>query len=358
MSATISNPATAPAPALACPLPLNSHDHILLGHGSGGRLSAELMRDIFMPAFHNPALEAQDDQATLPVEAGRIAFSTDSFVVKPLFFPGGNIGELAVYGTVNDLAVGGAIPKFLSAAFILEEGLPIATLKAVVDSMSAAAKKAGVQIVTGDTKVVERGSGDQLFINTSGIGVIPAKVNLGSHRVKPGDQILLSGPLGDHGITILSQREGLELDGDLKSDAASLLDICQALVQCVPGLSCMRDLTRGGLSSALNEIAATSRTGMELMEREIPIRENVRGACELFGLDPLYVANEGKLIAFVAPEWAEAAMEILRGFSVASEARIIGTVTDSHVGWVTLRTSLGTERIVDMLAGDQLPRIC
>ncbi len=354
MSATI--PAT--TPALACPLPLNGHDHILLGHGSGGRLSAELMRDIFMPAFSNPALTAQDDQATLQVEAGRIAFSTDSFVVKPLFFPGGNIGELAVFGTVNDLAVGGAIPKYLSAAFIMEEGLPIATLKAVVDSMSAAAKQVGVQIVTGDTKVVERGSGDELFINTSGIGFIPAKISLSASNVRAGDSILLSGPLGDHGITILSQREGLELDGDLKSDAASLLEICQALTQSVPGLRSMRDLTRGGLSSALNEIAATSHTGMEIIEREIPIRESVRGACELFGLDPLYVANEGKLIAFVAPEWAEAAVEILRGFSIASEARIIGSVTDTHVGRVTLRTSLGTDRIVDMLTGDQLPRIC
>lgn len=345
-------------PALACPLPLTGHEHIVLGHGSGGRLSAELMRDIFMPAFSCPALAAADDQATLPVEAGRMAISTDSFVVKPLFFPGGNIGELAVFGTVNDLAVGGAIPKYLSAAFILEEGLPFSTLKAVVDSMSAAAKQVGVQIVTGDTKVVERGSGDQLFINTTGIGFVPTRVQLGAAHVQAGDAIILSGPLGDHGITILSQREGLELDGDLKSDAAPLLEICQALVNTVPELHAMRDLTRGGLSSALNEIAATSKTGMELVERAIPVRESVRGACELFGLDPLYVANEGKLIAFVAPEWAEAALEILRSYAVSADARIIGKVTSQHPGRVTMRTSLGTERIVDMLAGDQLPRIC
>jgi hydrogenase expression/formation protein HypE len=317
-----------------------------------------MMRDIFMPAFSNPALAAADDQATLQVEAGRIAFSTDSFVVKPLFFPGGNIGELAIYGTVNDLAVGGAIPKYLSVAFILEEGLPFTTLKAVVDSMAAAAKAVGVQIVTGDTKVVERGSGDQLFINTTGIGFISPHVQLGAARVEAGDAIILSGPLGDHGITILTQREGMELDGDLKSDAASLLDICQALVKSVPDLHAMRDLTRGGLSSALNEMAATSKTGMELVERDIPVRESVRGACELFGLDPLYVANEGKLIAFVPPEWAEAALEILRSYPVSADARIIGKVTDQHVGRVTMRTSLGTERIVDMLAGDQLPRIC
>lgn len=348
----------APVPALACPLPLTGHEHVVLGHGSGGRLSAEMMRDIFMPAFSNPALAAADDQATLPVEAGRIAFSTDSFVVKPLFFPGGNIGELAIYGTVNDLAVGGAIPKYMSAAFILEEGLPFATLKAVVDSMAAAAKAVGVQIVTGDTKVVERGCGDQLFINTTGIGFISSQIQLGAARVEPGDAIILSGPLGDHGITILTQREGMELDGDLKSDAASLLEICQALVKSVPNLHAMRDLTRGGLSSALNEMAATSKTGMELVERDIPVRESVRGACELFGLDPLYVANEGKLIAFVPPEWAEAALEILRSYAVSADARIIGKVTDQHPGRVTMRTSLGTERIVDMLAGDQLPRIC
>ena len=345
------------APPLACPLPLGAHEHVVLGHGSGGRLSAELMRDIFMPAFNCPALAAQDDQAILPVEAGRIAISTDSFVVKPLFFPGGNIGELAVYGTVNDLAVGGAIPKYLSAAFILEEGLPFSTLKAVVDAMAAAARRANVEIVTGDTKVVERGSGDQIFINTTGIGVLPHRVQLGAARVEPGDAIILSGPLGDHGITILTQREGMELDGDLKSDAAPLHELCRALVEGVPGIHAMRDLTRGGLSSALNEMAATSKTGMELIEREIPVRDSVRGACELFGLDPLYVANEGKLIAFVPPEWAEAALEILRSHPVGAEARIIGSVTSAHPGRVTMRTSLGTERIVDMLAGDQLPRI-
>lgn len=346
------------APILSCPLPMGGHSQVLLGHGSGGRLSAELMRDIFLPAFHNTALAAQDDQALLPVEAGTIAFSTDSFVVKPLFFPGGNIGELAVYGTVNDLAVGGAVPRYLSAAFILEEGLSLDTLKQVVKAMAEAAEHVGVQIVTGDTKVVERGSGDQLFITTSGIGFVPAGCNLSSARVAAGDRILLSGPLGDHGITILSQRAGLELEGELTSDAAPLHELCRGLVERVSGLHAMRDLTRGGLSSALNEIAATSHTGMELVEREIPVRDNVRGACELFGLDPLYVANEGKLIAFVTPECAEEALETMRSFDVSREARVIGTVTKCHPGRVTMRTSLGTGRIVDTLAGDQLPRIC
>ena len=351
-------PVAVPAAQLSCPVPIAGHSHVMLGHGSGGRLSAELMRDIFMPAFQNPILAALDDQATLPMEAGRIAFSTDSFVVKPLFFPGGNIGELAVYGTVNDLAVGGAVPRYLSAAFILEEGLAMETLKSVVDAMAQAAARVGVQIVTGDTKVVERGSGDELFITTAGIGVVPDGCMLSSRQVQVGDRILLSGPLGDHGITILSQREGLELDGNLTSDAAPLHEVCGDLVRHVPGLHAMRDLTRGGLSSALNEMAATSRTGMEIVERDIPVRDNVRGACELFGLDPLYVANEGKLIAFVAPEGAEAAVQIMRRWDVSQQARMIGTVTERHVGRVTLRTSFGTERIVTMLAGDQLPRIC
>jgi len=345
-------------PALACPLPIATNTHVVLGHGSGGRLSAELMRDIFLPAFGNAALDRLDDQAILEMGSGRIAFSTDSFVVKPLFFPGGNIGELAIYGTINDLAVGGAEPKYLSASFILEEGLPLELLARIVTAMSAAAKRAGVSIVTGDTKVVERGSGDQVFINTSGIGCVPQGLQLSASLVRPGDHILLSGPLGDHGITILSQREGLEVDGDLKSDAAPLYSLAQAVLRAAPNARCMRDLTRGGLSSALNEIAGSARVGMEIDERKIPVREAVRGACELFGLDPLYVANEGKLIAVVPAEEAGATLAAMRSNEAGADATDIGVATENHVGLVTMRTALGTMRVVDMLAGDQLPRIC
>jgi hydrogenase expression/formation protein HypE len=345
-------------PAMACPLPISTNTHVVLGHGSGGRLSAELMRDIFLPAFGNAELDRLDDQAILEMGSGRIAFSTDSFVVKPLFFPGGNIGELAVYGTVNDLAVGGAEPKYLSASFILEEGLPLEVLARIVNAMSAAAKRAGVSIVTGDTKVVERGSGDQVFINTSGIGCVPQGLQLSASSVKPGDHILLSGPLGDHGITILSQREGLEVDGDLRSDAAPLHSLAQAVIRAAPHARCMRDLTRGGLSSALNEIAGSARVGMEIDERRIPVRETVRGACELFGLDPLYVANEGKLIAIVPAEEAAATLAAMKSNEAGSEATDIGVATETHIGLVTMRTALGTVRVVDMLAGDQLPRIC
>jgi hydrogenase expression/formation protein HypE len=345
-------------PALACPLPIAVNTHVVLGHGSGGKLSADLMRDLFLPAFGNDALNRLDDQASLEMGSGRIAFSTDSFVVKPLFFPGGNIGELAIYGTVNDLAVGGAEPKYLSASFILEEGLPLETLRTIVNAMSDAAKRAGVTIVTGDTKVVERGSGDQIFINTSGIGVIPPGLTLSASLVQVDDHILLSGPLGDHGITILTQREGLEIDGDLRSDAAPLYALAQAIVRAAPNARCMRDLTRGGLSSALNEIAGSARVGMEIDERRIPVRDTVRGACELFGLDPLYVANEGKLIAIVPAAEASATLAAMRAVDIGIEATDIGVVTGTHLGLVTMRTALGTMRVVDMLAGDQLPRIC
>jgi hydrogenase expression/formation protein HypE len=346
------------SPTLSCPVPLAANQQVVLGHGSGGKLSAELMRTVFLPAFGNPALNRLDDQAALELGGSRIAFTTDSFVVKPLFFPGGNIGELAVYGTVNDLAVGGAEPRFLSASFILEEGLSLDTLRRVVDSMAEAARRVGVTIVTGDTKVVEKGSGDQLFINTSGIGLLPTNRNLSASLVQPGDHILLSGTLGDHGITILSQREGLELSGDLQSDAAPLHTLAAAIVDAAPGLRCMRDLTRGGLSSSLNEIAQSSKTGVEIEEEQIPVHDTVRGACELFGLDPLYVANEGKLIAIVPAHEVDAALCAMRANEFGRDAREIGVVTAAHVGLVTMRTGLGTMRIVDMLAGDQLPRIC
>ncbi len=347
-----------PVVQLACPAPLPAKDHVVLGHGSGGKLSAELMQEIFLPAFANPALSQLNDQAIVSVKGVDLAFTTDSFVVKPLLFPGGDIGSLSVHGTVNDLAVGGAQPLFLSAAFIIEEGLPMETLRRVVDSARRAAAAAGVAIVTGDTKVVEKGSGDGLFINTSGIGVVDPDVKLSADQARPEDQILLSGFIGDHGIAILAQREGLEFETTVASDSAPLHTLVADMLGASRGIRCMRDPTRGGLSSTLNEIAAQSRVGMEIDERQVPVREEVRGACELLGLDPLYVANEGKLVAIVAPEAAQAVLAAMRWHPLGTEARIIGTVTAEHPGLVTMRTLLGPSRIVDMLAGDQLPRIC
>jgi hydrogenase expression/formation protein HypE len=343
---------------LACPAPLASSDRVLLGHGSGGRLSADLVRQIFLPAFQNPALARLDDQAVVNIANVRLAFTTDSYVVKPLFFPGGDIGSLAVHGTVNDLAVGGAQPLFLSAAFIIEEGLPLEVLQRVTDSVRKSADVAGVSVVTGDTKVVDKGSADGLFINTAGIGLVRDGVELSADRARPGDKILLSGAIGEHGIAILAQREGLEFDGAIASDSAPLHGLVDAILAATHCVRCMRDPTRGGLSSALNEIAEQSGVGMELVEDSIPIREEVKGACELLGLDPLYVANEGKLVAIVAPEATDRVLKAMREHALGSQAAVIGTVTDSHRGLVTLRTALGTTRVVDMLAGDQLPRIC
>jgi hydrogenase expression/formation protein HypE len=343
---------------LSCPTPLAAKDRILLGHGSGGKLSAELIRDIFLPAFQNPVLACLDDQAIVNVNGQRLAITTDSFVVKPLFFPGGDIGSLAVHGTVNDLAMGGATPLFLSVAFILEEGFPMDDLRRVVNSLRQAAAHAGVHVVTGDTKVVEKGNGDGLFINTTGIGLVPEGVELSADRAQPGDKVLLSGSIGDHGIAILAQREGLEFETQIQSDSAALHTLVSALLGVTREIRCMRDPTRGGVSSALNEIAERSRVGIELEERSLPIHEQVRGACELLGFDPLYVANEGKLIAIVAPAAAQAVLQTMRRHPLGSEAQIIGTVKDTDPGLVTMRTPFGTTRVVDMLAGDQLPRIC
>lgn len=343
---------------LVCPAPLPAKDTVLLGHGSGGRLSSELLHDVFLPAFHNSVLDRLDDQAIVSIHGSRLAFTTDSFVVKPLFFPGGDIGSLAVHGTVNDLSMGGARPLFLSAAFILEEGLSIEILRRVVESMRKAASLAGVSIVTGDTKVVEKGSGDQLFINTTGIGLVPDGLHLSANNARPGDKIILSGTLGDHGIAILAQREGLEFESCIESDSAALHTLVADMLRVTPEIRCMRDPTRGGLSSALNEIAAQSGVGIELIESEIPVREEVRGACEMLGLDPLYVANEGKLIAVVAPEVADELIATMRKHPTGMNARMIGTVSASHRACVIMRTALGTTRIVDMLTGDQLPRIC
>jgi len=343
---------------LSCPAPLPARDSILLGHGSGGKLSAELMRDVFLPAFQNPALSRLDDQAIVSVNGSRIAVTTDSFVVKPLFFPGGDIGSLAVHGTVNDLAMGGAQPLFLSAAFILEEGLAMDVLRRVVRSLQSAAEAAGVPVVTGDTKVVEKGKGDGLFINTTGIGLVPDGIAMSADQARPRDKVLLSGPIGEHGIAILAQREGLEFETTIESDSAALHTLVAEMLVVTGAIRCMRDPTRGGLSSSLNEIAARSRVGIELDERAIPLREEVRGACEMLGLDPLYVANEGKLIAIVDSSVAGDVLAAMRNHPLGQQAQIIGSVTGTNPGLVTMRTPLGTTRIVDMLAGDQLPRIC
>lgn len=343
---------------ITCPVPVRAQESVLLGHGSGGKLSGELLRNILLPAFQNPVLNRLDDQAVVEVNGSRLAFTTDSFVVKPLFFPGGDIGTLAVNGTVNDLAMGGAQPLFLSVALILEEGFPLDTLRQIVESIRVAASIAGVAVVTGDTKVVETGSGDGLFINTSGIGFVPADLRLSADQARPGDIVLLSGAIGDHGITILSQREGLEFESDVHSDTAPLHRLVADMLAASSEIRCLRDPTRGGLSSSLNEIAERSNVSVELLESAIPIHDEVRGACEMLGLDPLYVANEGKLIAIVDPTAAEQILEAMRRNPAGRGAQIIGKVKKGNAGLVTMRTKLGTSRIVDLLDGDQLPRIC
>ena len=343
---------------MICPIPIIATDTVLLGHGSGGKLSAELLRNLFLPALANPTLSRLEDQAVLEFAGRRLAFTTDSFVVKPLFFRGGDIGSLAVHGTINDLAVGGARPLALSAAFILEEGFPLADLRRIADSMAQAATAAGVSIVTADTKVVERGSGDGVYINTAGIGIVADGVNLSAAAARPGDAVILSGAIGDHGAAVLTQREGLELDGALQSDSAPLHTLVEAILAVSRDVRAMRDPTRGGLASTLNEIAAQSKVGIALREETIPIHEGVRGACELLGLDPLYVANEGKLVAIVPPETADEIVAAMCRHPLGAESAVIGAVTAREPGLVTMRTAFGTTRIVDMLAGDQLPRIC
>jgi hydrogenase expression/formation protein HypE len=348
---------------LTCPLPLRGTQQVLLGHGGGGRLTADLLRDIFLPAFDNPILRALEDQAVLSLggdqPAGpRLAFTTDAFVVRPIFFPGGDIGRLAVHGTVNDLAVGGAEPLFLSAAFILEEGLALADLQRIVTSMSQACREAGVTLVAGDTKVVDRGKGDQVFITTSGIGLVPESCYLSVSHARPGDRILVSGTIGDHGIAIMSVREGLEFDTVLESDSAPLTDLTRLMLRTCPAIRCMRDPTRGGLTGVLHELAAASKVGVKLTEASIPLRREVRAACELLGLDPLYVASEGKLIAVVPPEDTERLLAAMQSHPLGRDAALIGAVVDEHPGLVTLRSRVGGERIVPLLSGEQLPRIC
>lgn len=357
-------PRETPGPFGECPLPIFEHPQIVLGHGSGGKLSAELIEKVFVSRFRNPTLERMDDQAQLEIGGARLAFTTDSFVVTPIFFPGGDIGTLAVNGTVNDLAMGGARPLYLAAAFILEEGLEAAELERVVDSMAGAAQQAGVQLVTGDTKVVNRGKGDRIFITTTGIGVLEHATQLSADRARPGDKILLSGSIGDHGITILSQREGLEFESALESDCAALHSLVEEMLQAaeaagdIGGVRVMRDPTRGGVATVLNEIAGRSRVSMVLRESEIPVHDAVRGACEMLGLDPLYVANEGKLVAVVAPEIAEGVLAAMRKHPLGAQSRIIGEVVEQPAGMVLMKTSVGGTRVVDVLFGEQLPRIC
>jgi hydrogenase expression/formation protein HypE len=346
----------------SCPLPIFDHKQIVLGHGSGGKLTADLIEKIFLPAFRNPTLDKLDDQAVVDIGGARLAFTTDSFVVTPIFFPGGDIGRLAIHGTVNDLAMSGARPLYLSAAFILEEGLAVDDLRRVVESMRAAAAEAGVQLVTGDTKVVNRGKGDQIFITTTGIGVIEHDVSISADRALPGDKIIVSGYVGDHGMTIMSQREGLEFESSIESDCAPLNGLVAAMLATASPandfIHTLRDPTRGGVATTLNEIAKRANVGMVLDERTIPVRESVKGACEVLGLDPLYVANEGKLLALVAPEMADAVLEQMRQNRLGQDAAIIGEVVEAHSGMVLMKTEIGGTRVLDVMFGEQLPRIC
>ena len=342
-----------------CPLPLVGYPTIVMGHGGGGKLGNELVEHLFLPAFRNPELENLGDAALLDVGAGRIAMSTDSFVVQPLFFPGGSIGELAVNGTVNDLAVSGAEPRFLSASFILEEGFPLAKLAAIVEDMAKAAGNAGVKIVTGDTKVVERGHGDGCYINTAGVGVLRKGITVGPHLAKAGDAVLVSGTIGDHGMAIMSVREGLEFESQIRSDCAALNGlIAEVLDAAGSAVHAMRDPTRGGLASTLNEIAISSGMGVAIDETRLPVRPQVQAACELLGLDPVYVANEGKAVFLVAPEAAEQVLAVLRGHPLGRDAARIGRVTSEHPRMLVARTAMGANRVIPTQIGEQLPRIC
>ena len=345
-------------PGAACPLPITHQDHIVIGHGSGGKLSAQLIESVFLPAFSNPWLNKLDDQAVLNINGSRLAFTTDAFVVTPLFFPGGNIGDLAVNGTINDLAMSGARPLYLAAAFILEEGLSTEELTRIVHSMSAAAQHAGVQLVAGDTKVVNRGKGDKIFISTTGIGLIDRPVDISADRARPGDKILLSGYIGDHGMAILSQRENLEFEGVIESDCAALHELVSDMLDVSLDIHCLRDATRGGVATVLNEIAGRSNAGMLLNETAIPVHDTVRGACEVLGLDAMYVANEGKLIAVIPANVADSVLEKMRINPLGRDARIIGEVVAEHPGMVLMKTEIGGTRVVDTLFGEQLPRIC
>jgi hydrogenase expression/formation protein HypE len=344
--------------SFVCPTPIGQFSNVSLAHGGGGKLTHQLIEKLFLPAFGNPILGARHDSAVFNSPSFRTAFTTDSYVVHPLFFPGGDIGTLAVYGTINDLAMCGARPLYLSAGFILEEGLPMELLQRVVQSMASAAVQAGIQIVTGDTKVVDRGKGDGIFINTAGIGVIEHNLDISPRSICPGDAVLLSGDIGRHGIAVMAVREGLEFESTIISDCAPLSGIVMLLLDAGIKVHCLRDLTRGGLASALVEIAETSRLSIEIDEEAIPLPEEVRGACEILGLDPLYIANEGRFVCFVPFYEKEQTLKRMREHPLGKKARIIGRVGDSRPGLVSMRTQIGTSRVIDMLSGEQLPRIC
>ncbi len=355
-----------------CPRPLQNYPTIVMGHGSGGRMMADLIEHLFAPAFDNEWLGQMGDSTALPLTMNderrttKVAFTTDSFVVSPLFFPGGNIGELAIYGTVNDLAMRGAKPLYLSAGFILEEGLPMETLGRIVDSMAEACKKAGVKIATGDTKVVQKGHGDGVYINTSGIGLIPEVVDIAPQNAKPGDVVIVSGTMGDHGMAIMSVREGLSFETTIRSDTAPLHGLVEAMLETsevfktseVCPVHSLRDATRGGLAAVLNELAGASKVGIEFDEKKVPVRPEVNAACEMLGLDPFYIANEGKLVAIVAETAAEETLLAMRSHEFGKDAAIIGKVTAEHPSLVVARTAIGGSRIVDVPAGELLPRIC
>ncbi len=343
---------------LSCPTPMQGREQIVMAHGGGGRLMHQLLETYVVPAFRNSLLEARHDGAVFQVRDARLAFTTDSYVVHPLFFPGGNIGTLAINGTVNDLAMCGARPLYLSAALIMEEGLPVETLARVLDSMRQCAAAAGVEVVTGDTKVVDKGKGDALFVNTAGVGVVEHALAINPAQVRPGDVVLLSGDIGRHGIAIMAVREGLEFDTVIQSDCAPVAAPVLALIEAGIEVHCLRDLTRGGLGTSLVEIAESARLHIAIREADIPVMEDVRGACEILGFDTLYLANEGRFVAFVPAAQAERALAILRAHEVCNAAALIGSVAEAPTSTVTLHSTLGTARIVDMLSGEQLPRIC
>jgi hydrogenase expression/formation protein HypE len=345
--------------SVSCPVDLRKEDVILLGHGSGGKMTHDLISSLFLQAFRSPELARQDDQAVLEISGVRLAFTTDSYVVDPIFFPGGNIGDLAINGTINDLCMSGAKPLYISVAFIIEEGLAKDDLKRVVASMEHAAREAGVQIVTGDTKVVNKGKGDKLYLNTAGIGVIEHSFRLGPHHIVPGDRIILSGTVADHGVSILSRREGLPFESSVESDTAALHELTALILEAGgAGVHAMRDPTRGGVAATLNEFAQASRTSIRIYEERIPLRPEVAAACEILGLDPLNIANEGKLVAVVSDAASEKVLQAMRSHPLGSRAEIIGEVTAEQPGLVSIKTRIGGWRIVDMPSGEQLPRIC
>jgi hydrogenase expression/formation protein HypE len=346
-----------------CPLPLQYYPTIVMGHGSGGKMMSDLIQHMFLPLLDNEALNQLGDAAILGIDpenpqARRLAFSTDSFVVHPLIFPGGNIGDLAVYGTVNDLAMTGARPLFLSAGFILEEGLPMEVLGQITTTFAAAAENANVQVVTGDTKVVNRGHGDGLYINTTGIGLIPPEVDIAPGNAQVGDAVIVSGTIGDHGMAIMSVREGLEFETRIVSDTAPLHELVETMLAASREIHCLRDATRGGLAAALNELAKSSRLGIAFEEEQVPLHQSVKAACEMLGIDPLYVANEGKLVAMVKGEMAEEVLAAMHSHPLGQDATMIGKVVAEHPSMVVSKTGIGGSRVVDLPAGELLPRIC